>query len=147
MSKYASRKKAGTSAPRLGLGLALGILLFLLIRSSFLDLALASGNSMMPGIKEGDIVLIFKAAYGLRQPGGGYLFLWSRPKNREIVAAIKPVEGTMLIKRVSEERESPALRDPVFLMGDNIYASLDSREFGAVPMNNILGRAFPISGP
>jgi type IV secretory pathway protease TraF len=73
--------------------------------------------------------------------------LWSRPKNREIVAALKPGEGTMLIKRVTGERESADLKDPVFLMGDNIYESVDSREFGAVPMNSILGRAFLISGP
>jgi signal peptidase I len=145
MLKNSSKKKK--DAPRLGFALALGVLLFLLIRSSFLDLALASGKSMLPGIKEGDIVLIFKAAYGLRTSKSGYWLLWSRPKNREIVAALKPGEGTMLIKRVTGERESADLKDPVFLMGDNIYESVDSREFGAVPMNSILGRAFLISGP
>jgi signal peptidase I len=145
--KNPSKKKKGAGAPRLGFALVLGILLFFLIRSSFLDLALASGKSMLPGIKEGDIVLIFKAAYGLRISGGGYWLLWSRPRNRDIVAAMKPGEDTMLVKRVTGERESPNLRDPVFLMGDNIYESVDSREFGAVPMNSILGRAFLIPMP
>jgi signal peptidase I len=145
--KNPSKKKKGAGAPRLGLALALGILLFFLIRSSFLDLALASGKSMLPGIKEGDIVFIFKAAYGLRTFRGGYWLLWSRPRNRDIVAAMKPGEDTMLVKRVTGEREFPKLRDPVFLMGDNIYESVDSREFGAVPMNSILGRAFLIPMP
>ena len=147
MEKLIPKKKESTGFPRLGLALVLVLVVFITSRAVFFDLALASGNSMMPGIKEGDIVLIFKAAYGLRNPGGGYFFLWARPKNREIVAAVKPGSGLVLIKRVNGERRSSSLWGPVFLMGDNIYESVDSREFGAVPMNNILGRAYTISGP
>jgi len=33
-----------------------------------------------------------------------------------------------------------------YLLGDNKYESIDSRDFGPVPMNNILGRVFPIPG-
>jgi signal peptidase I len=147
MAKNSSRKGRGSRRSRPLAALVIGIGLFLIIRSSFLDLALASGRSMLPGIEEGDLVLIFKAAYGIRAPGGDYLILWSRPKNREIVAARRPGEGTLLIKRVSGESGRADLHDPVFLMGDNIYESVDSREYGAVPMNNILGRAFIVFGP
>jgi len=147
MSKKSSRAAANAGLPRIGLALAVGLALFVVIRSSILDLAVASGRSMLPGVHDGNIILIFKAAYGLRTPGGSYLILWARPRNRDIVAALKPGEGTLLIKRVSGEKDSPGLRDPVFLLGDNIYESVDSREYGAVPMNNILGRAFAISSP
>ena len=147
MSNTVAGRKEKRGAPRLGLSLAIGLVIFLIVHASFLDLALASGRSMLPGVSEGDIVLILKAAYGFRLPGIGYLVIWARPRNRDIVAALRPGKGNLVLKRVSGEKESQGLMDPVFLMGDNFYESVDSREYGAVPMNNILGRAFPISRP
>lgn len=140
-------KSKAKGGPKIGLAILLAVFAFFLLRSTMVDLAVAEGDSMLPSIKAGDLILIFKAAYGLRNPLGGYFLLWSRPKNRDVVAALRPGEDIMLIKRVSGERPSADLDGPVFLLGDNIYASIDSREFGPVPMNNVLGKAFSILGP
>jgi len=119
--------------------IAVIILSLLLVRSFVADAAIVQGRSMLPGMHPGDVVFIFKAAYGLRNPFGGYLVLWGRPKNRDIVAAKRPDNNTIVIKRVRNEDEVDSDSE-VYLLGDNNYESVDSREFGPVPINNILGR-------
>lgn len=124
----------------------IGRITIVIIASLFLfrlfvaDAAIVQGRSMLPGMHPGDIVLIFKAAYGLRNPFGAYLVLWGSPRNRDIVAAKRPDSDTIVIKRVRGEDASDDNPGEVYLLGDNNYESIDSREFGPVPMNNILGR-------
>ena len=118
-----------------------GVILTLFITKTFvLDVAQVHGKSMLPSLAEGDIVLVFKAAYGLRNPLGGYLLLWRMPKNRDIVVAFKPGTESTIIKRVwIQEPLVLGQQTGVFLLGDNNSESVDSREFGPVPMSNILG--------
>ncbi len=66
------------------------IALLFLMRTFVADLAIVRGRSMLPGLKASDIVFVFKAAYGLRNPRGGYLLLWSEPEERQLVAAVRP---------------------------------------------------------
>lgn len=122
-------------------GIILGVILTLFITKTFvLDVAQVHGKSMLPSLAEGDIVLVFKAAYGLRNPLGGYLILWRMPKNRDIVVAFKPGTESTIIKRVwIQEPLVLGQQTGVFLLGDNNSESVDSREFGPVPMSNILG--------
>jgi len=138
----------------LGLGriiVAIIVLLFLM-RTFVADLAIVRGRSMLPGLKASDIVFVFKAAYGLRNPRGGYLLLWSEPEERQLVAAVRPESTAVFIKRVAsvlimDNPEAPLeIGKGYYLLGDNKYESIDSRDFGPVPMNNILGRVFPIPG-
>lgn len=150
------REKSGRKSRPVGVGriiLAIVVILFL-CRAFLADIALVQGKSMLPGLKSGDLVLIFKAAYGLSNPRGGYLALWSAPRDRDIVAAVRPDTGKIVIKRVrieegagigSSDAESVS-EASFFLLGDNKYESVDSREFGPVPMNNILGRVIPLPG-
>jgi signal peptidase I len=120
-----------------------------LARTFLADFAVVQGRSMLPSLRSGDIVFILKAAYGLRNPFGGYFFLWGDPRDRDIVAASRPDTGKAVIKRVRVEGEIIANAEgrergeaSYYLLGDNKYESIDSREFGPVPMNNILGRVF-----
>jgi signal peptidase I len=124
----------------------LGIVLTLFVAKTFvLDIAQVYGKSMLPSLAEGDIVLVFKAAYGLRNPLGGYLFLWKMPENRDVVIAFKPGADTPIIKRVwIQEPLELDQRADLFLLGDNNSESVDSREFGPVPMSNILGRVIKL---
>jgi len=135
---------------------SIGLILAFVIAGLFLgrffvvDAVIVQGRSMLPSLGPGDIVFIFKAAYGLRNPFGGYLLQWGRPASRDIVAAVKPTDHKVIIKRVWIEAgavmDSSAAGGPggqqeeYFLLGDNKYESVDSREFGPVPMNNILGK-------
>jgi signal peptidase I len=123
---------------------ALGFSLFALLagRVFLFDIVTVDGRSMLPSMQPGDIVFVWKAAYGITNPFGGYLAVWARPKNRDVVAAITPDTKALVVKRV--KTENPGFLQPGFyyLLGDNFYESADSREFGPVPMRNILGKVY-----
>jgi signal peptidase I len=120
------------------------VLVLIAIRTFVIDVALVDGRSMQPSLRSGDPVLILKLAYGLRNPAGAYCIVWARPKNRDIVAARRPDSDVVVIKRVSGKLGNAQEATNVFLLGDNLYESVDSREFGLVPMNNILGKVIGI---
>ncbi|MGB4585657.1 MAG: S26 family signal peptidase [Rectinemataceae bacterium] len=143
----------GPHTENIGLIFVFVIAALFLGRLFVVDMVIVQGRSMLPSFGPGDIVFIFKAAYGLRNPFGGYLFLWGRPEVRDIVAAIKPDDSKVIIKRLwideggtgaGSVTGGPGRRQgEYFLLGDNKYESVDSREFGPVPMNNILGKVLP----
>lgn len=126
------------------------VIMAFLLRFFIIDAALIQGRSMLPGYTEGDIVFILKCAYGLRGASGIYRIMWQEPRKGDIVAAVRPDTGALIIKRVSDfefliDTEKAKLVKGFFLLGDNKFESSDSREFGAVPMNNILGKViFPL---
>ena len=80
------------------------------------------GDSMLPTLKDGEVVLVEKAA---------------KIEVGDIVVARHPVEQTSeLVKRVERINE----RGHYFLVGDNLEDSNDSRHFGAVTREYIKGK-------
>lgn len=77
---------------------------------------------MLPTLKPGQDVLVFKWAY-----------LFSAPKVGNIVA-IK-VNGKEMVKRVHKCRDRLS-----YVMGDNEKMSTDSRKFGWVNEKDIIGK-------
>jgi len=89
----------------------------------FREIFLVQGDSMLPALKDGDVVLINPHA---------------EPKTGDIVLARHPFKKSVqIIKRIREI--SPEGR--YFLVGDNAEESTDSRSFGAIPAKDILGKA------
>lgn len=110
-------------------------------RIFILDFAVIRGRSMLPTLGPGEIVAVFKAAYGLQSPSGGYLVRWGKPAAGDIVAGINPVNGASVVKRVAPWSGSGGdSSGRVFLVGDNRTESSDSREYGAVPVESLRGR-------
>lgn len=102
--------------------------------------------------------------------GYGYIVRWARPRRGDVVAAASPRDGLPVVKRVAAagpialtvdagrligpgldaplspeqaERIGRALELPAlsfFLLGDNVLESLDSRDYGSVPIEAISGR-------
>ena len=100
----------------------------------------------------------------------GYLLRWASPRRGEVIAAASPRDGLPIVKRVAaagpaslkataghllgpgldaplskrqESRIGEALDlagDFVFLLGDNPRESLDSRDYGPVPIETVSGR-------
>jgi nickel-type superoxide dismutase maturation protease len=80
------------------------------------------GNSMLPTLKDGDVVLISPRACG---------------KVGDIVLAKHPFKKSVkILKRIKEFNAG----DDAVLTGDNAEESTDSRTFGAVPVKYLLGR-------
>lgn len=134
------------------------IILFLVI-SFVVQPFQITGTSMYPSLKEGDLILIDKISLSM----GGDI-------NRgDIVAFIPPASGEeLLIKRVaaspgdawilkesSKDRRglySPEIKiklehDEFYMIGDNMEESIDSRSFGAIRREKMIGRAIFVLWP
>ncbi len=98
------------------------LLLLLRRRSRFR----VTGRSMIPLLQPGDGLLIDLTAYHQKCPRSG-----------EIVIAWHPLETNLkIVKRVASVLDDGSC----FLLGDNPTESTDSRSFGPIELNKILGK-------
>ncbi|MDR2344268.1 MAG: signal peptidase I [Spirochaetaceae bacterium] len=112
----------------------------LVLKLFFFDFMVAQGESMSPAIRSGRVLVINRLAYGFRPPlHKSYLFRWALPDKGNIVVFYTPL-GDLAVKRCAG---LPG--DGRFLaLGDNSLESYDSRAYGPVPLDNILGRVIGI---
>ena len=82
-------------------------------------ISIVEGTSMEPGIPEGSLVI--------------YNRLVKSYEENDIV--IVQMEGTSILKRIDTIEE-----DRVYLLGDNLSESVDSRTFGWAEMEQIRGK-------
>ena len=88
-------------------------------------------QSMEPSFKEGDFVMVDRMSY-----------LFSRPKVGHVVIARHPQKPDMLLlKRIVEES-----RGMYFIKGDNSLASTDSRHFGWLKKDLVIGKVIHKTG-
>ena len=115
----------------------------LLIKIFFLDLMVAEGHSMTPAIKPGTILLVCKVFYGIRMPiSGSYLLRWRGPHEGDVVVFFTPL-GEIAVKRCAEIT-GEINGGQFYALGDNASQSYDSRYYGPVPKDNIIGRVLGI---
>ena len=116
------------------------VLAALIIKFFLLDFMIAEGHSMVPAIKPGAILIVCKVFCGIRLPGSGsYLVRWGIPKAGDVVVFYTPL-GEIAVKRCDK-----ILPDNEFYaLGDNASQSYDSRNYGPVPYNNIIGKVLGI---
>jgi signal peptidase I len=114
----------------------LAIACAMLIKLFFVDLMITQGRSMLPTLKPGSMLVINKVAYGFRIPGlGVYLFRWSLPQPGDMVVFYTPL-GERAVKRCYYIDEEGG----IFARGDNDLESFDSRSYGPVTPDDILGK-------
>ena len=144
----------------------------LIIRSFLIQPFLVSGASMEPNFHNGDYLLIDEVSYRLKKPERGEVIVFHYPgdgnfyyikriiglpgeeleaKNGKIVVYNKEFSDGLVL---NESYLPPNLdtifkgervkldNDHYFVMGDNRRASSDSRIWGPLPEENIIGRAF-----
>ncbi|MDI6602825.1 MAG: signal peptidase I [Patescibacteria group bacterium] len=128
------------------------------------------GQSMEPNFENGDYLIIDEISYRLRNPQRGEVIVFKYPGNpsyryiKRIVGLpgekIEIKDGKVIIfnqkgSQVLDESEylssnifTPGkiemslAENEYFVLGDNRYASADSRRWGALPRDNIIGRVF-----
>jgi len=111
-------------------------LVFLLLRLFCFDFIITEGNSMLPSIKSGTILVVNKLSYGLKLPfDGRYLIRWGAPKKGEILVFWTP-KGVIAVKRCSRSEAGKWLA-----LGDNAVNSYDSRSYGPLSLDSIIGKA------
>lgn len=105
----------------------IGIIFGFFLKLFVIDIIHVSGNSMQDEIQNGQIVILNKLAFGIKNPfKDSYFFRWKNPKNGDIVTFKK--DNKLVIKRC------------VFTSGDIIEISKDSDYY-----LNINGEKIPLT--
>jgi signal peptidase I len=113
----------------------------LVLKVFIFDFMVAQGESMMPGIKSGTVLVISRIRYGLRLPWKHkYLISWAQPRIGEVVVFYTP-NGDLAVKRCVSVNEN----NEFIAEGDNLQLSHDSRSYGPVPIDNIIGKVLGCS--
>jgi signal peptidase I len=136
-------------------------LVFGFVRPFVAEVFVISSASMYPTLLPGDRVLAAKFAYRLADPGRGDVVVFENGEGmyiKRVVGVAGDVvevrDGVLFVD--GEPREEPYVdyasidgsffgpetvpEDHVFVMGDNRSNSRDSRSFGPVPEEDLLGR-------
>ena len=85
-------------------------------------------RSMSPVLDPGDYVLVNRWAYAFREPAAGDLVVLRDPER----------EGRFLVKRIAGQAGPGSYS----VAGDNVAESRDSRAFGPVPRDRIVGKVW-----
>lgn len=126
------------------------------------------GLSMKPTLKSGSYVLVNRLAYRLGTPTRGdvIVFHFPRDPDQEYIKRIIGLPGDRVeiskgdVRINGERLEEPYIvqpaeyesalrvpRDQLFVLGDNRNNSSDSHQWGAVPMENVVGKAVLVYWP
>jgi signal peptidase I len=112
----------------------------LVMKFFVLDFMIAEGNSMLPSIKPGAILPVCKVIYGIRLPGSlRFVLQWGVPREGDVIVFYTPMQE-IAVKRCGEN----FMDDMFYVFGDNISQSFDSRNYGPVPKNYIIGRVLGV---
>jgi signal peptidase I len=110
----------------------------LFLKAFAFDFMLVEGVSMEPVLMSGQVLMINRLAYGIRSPFPAkdrYLVRWKIPSEDDIVVFWTPL-GDLAVKRIYALL--PGRR--FIARGDNVLQSYDSRAYGPVPVDNIIGK-------
>lgn len=97
---------------------------------------LVSGDSMVPSFNDGDYLIVDEISYRFRAPERGDIVVFRSPvePQKHLIKRVVGVPGDTI-------NELTLGADEYFVAGDNRAASFDSRYWGALPKQNITGRA------
>jgi signal peptidase I len=109
-------------------GGVLGALLALLPITRYV----VEGESMEPAYHAGDRLLVNRVAYVFSPPREGDVVVLRDPERR----------GRYLLKRIARPPARLPADGRFYVLGDNAPASRDSRSFGAVKRDAIVGKAW-----
>ncbi|MFA5367427.1 MAG: signal peptidase I [Dehalococcoidia bacterium] len=146
---------------------ALALLLFFGVQT-IIESRVVEGSSMEVGLHDGQRLIVVKAAYWFGEPQRGDVVIFTHPldpertlvkrviglpgEHIEITDSIVYIDGSQLLEPYVKGTTSPLSNTEVppgcyFVMGDNRQSSSDSRSWGPLPEDNIIGRAWLLYWP
>lgn len=174
-SRWLVRRRAGSQRNFLSslieviLIVAAAFVLALLIQHFIVKPFRIPSVSMEPTLRIGDRVLINRLGHRFSSPSRGDVVVFKSPQlgGQDLIKRVVAVggdrveikEGRLYVN--GEAQEEPYVREPmngdmaelrvppgcIFVMGDNRNDSADSRVFGPVDIDQVLGKAFMIYWP
>jgi signal peptidase I len=140
------------------------LLIYFLVRTFLFENYRVVGSSMFPTLEDNQFLVVNKLAYRLQQPQRGDIIVFRDPhdKERKLIKRVIGLPGDVLEVRqgqvfVNDQRlEEPYIQDPArysrppssvpdgqyFVLGDNRNNSSDSSNWGTLPRENIVGKAW-----
>jgi signal peptidase I len=147
--------------------LALALLIFFGVQT-IIESRVVEGSSMEANLHDGERLIVVKAAYWFGEPQRGDIVIFTHPLDAErtLVKRIVGLPGEQIEIHDSvvyingSPLDEPYVKgttsafsityvpdDCYFVMGDNRQASSDSRSWGFLPEENIIGRAWLLYWP
>lgn len=142
------------------------LLIVVPIRTFIFQPFFVKGQSMEPNFENGDYLIIDEISYRFREPQRGEVIVFKYPNNpsqryiKRIIGlpgeTVEVKDGKVFIanERLDESSYFPGEiftpgsaqlslgNNEFFVLGDNRIASSDSRSWGVLPRNDIIGRVF-----
>ncbi|MBD3181525.1 signal peptidase I [Candidatus Poribacteria bacterium] len=139
------------------------------LRLIFFDILIINGDSMFPTIRTGDVVLSNKIVYKYEDLKHGDIIAFKVSIKRLVKRIIGISGDTVELKNgiiyingdriqnnifyITEKAKKKSFgphivrQNHVFVLGDNISISIDSRNFGEIPYDDVIGKADYICYP
>jgi signal peptidase I len=140
------------------------LLIYILIRTFLFENYRVVGRSMEATLEDGQYLVVYKLGYRLHDPQRGDIIVFHDPRNgeRKLIKRVIGLPGeTLEIKEGyvfinGQEIDEPYIQAPgrssraptlipendYFVMGDNRTNSSDSRSWGPLPKEKIVGKAW-----
>ncbi len=145
----------------------LALLIVIPIRYFIFQPFVIKGNSMEPNFHQGDYLIIDEISYRFKEPQRGDVIVFRYPQDTsqrfikriiglpgetiviegEKITISKGMEERILDESTYTPRQNyfdngswSLKEDEYFVLGDNRFASFDSRKWGSLPRNYIVGR-------
>jgi signal peptidase I len=129
------KKEAIPNNRAISRAIAAAFITALFLKCFFFDFMITGGRSMLPSIEPGTVLMVNRLAYGFKLPGvNRYLLRWGLPRSGDVVVFITP-QGSTAVKRCEA-----AAAQKFFARGDNSLESYDSRSYGPVPADSVIGK-------
>jgi signal peptidase I len=95
---------------------------------------------MEPTVRQGDCVLADKTAYRRMAPRKGDVVVFTGPDDRskKFIKRIEALPGEAFTAADGTKTAVP--HGYVYVLGDNRAKSIDSRQFGFIPLSDIVGK-------
>ncbi|MFO7849607.1 MAG: S26 family signal peptidase [Spirochaetia bacterium] len=113
-----------------------------LLISAMFDIHTVSGSSMNPAFENNETVIVFRWAFGLQPPFiHRYIVQWGKVQVGDVLILREPEFHTRVLKRCAGiDLEDSGL----YVLGDNLENSRDSRHYGYIGLSRIEGKVVHI---
>ena len=112
---------------------------------------IVSGESMEPNFEDGEYLIVDELSYQFRQPERGEVVVFRYPLNTSeffikriigLPGEIVEIQTGKVVAKAVPNVTITLKENEYFVMGDNRPHSSDSRFWGTLPKDKIMGRAF-----